>query len=179
VPATDSTTTATFGFKVTDSLGGTTSASSATMTVSVTPDAGPSALASSVAVIENKTYTFKASDFGYSDSADLTSDPLGSITITSLPANGTLQYNGTALTSAAVSPGFLVTAANIGLLTYVPATNDTVGGSFSFKVADSLGGTTSATAAMTLKISADPGPIAGASTVPVTEDVTYTLKSSD
>ena len=179
VPGTDVVTQGSFSFKVTDSLGGTAS-SAATMSLNVTPDAGPSAVNSSVTVIENKTYTFKGSDFGYSDTADVTTDPLGSVTITSLPVNGSLNYNGTPITSTQASAGFTVTAANIGLLTYVPATNDTTGGSFSFEVTDSLGGTTSATAAtLALRITADPGPLAGASTVTVTEDVTYTFKSAD
>jgi hypothetical protein len=183
VPNTDITTQGSFSFKVTDTAAGgtpSTSASAATMTLNVTPDAGPSALTSAVTVIENQTYTFKTSNFGYSDTADVTSDPLGSITITSLPVNGTLKYNGTALTTTDVSTGFTITTANIGLLTYVPGTNDTTGGSFSFKVTDSLGGTTSATAAtMALNISTDPGPTAGASSVTATEDVAYTFKSSD
>ena len=182
VPNTDVTTQGSFQFKVTDTAtGGTsTTSSAATMTLNVTADAGPSALASSVSVTENVTYTFKTSDFGYSDSADKTADPLGSVIITSLPGNGTLKYNGTAITAAQASAGFAISAGNIGLLTLVPTANVTTSSSFSFEVTDSLGGTTSATAAaLTVNISTDPGPTASASTVTVTEDATYTFKASD
>ncbi len=43
VPTTDTTTTGTFQFKVTDASGGTTSATAATMTLNITADAGPTA----------------------------------------------------------------------------------------------------------------------------------------
>src|SRR5204862_391654 len=130
---------------------------------------------------EDKTYTFTSADFTttYSDPGE-PNDPLGNVIITSLPATGTLKYNGSAITAAQASTGFSVAAANIGSLTYVPATDSTAPASFSFKVTDSLGGTTSASAAsMALNISTDPGPTAGASTVTVTEDKTYTFKSTD
>ena len=97
VPNTDATTQGSFTFKVTDSLGGTTSAAAATMTINVTPDAGPLAVDSTATAIENHTYTFKVSDFGYSD--DSGTDPLGSVTIASVPGNGTL-YNGTTALTA-------------------------------------------------------------------------------
>src|SRR5436190_10450500 len=105
---------------------------------------------------------------------------MASITVTSLPTTGTLKYNGTAITAPQASAGFPITAANIGSLTSVPNTAVTTQGSFGFKVTDSLGGTTSASAAtMTLNVTADAGPTAGASSVTVTEDVTYTFKAAD
>ena len=58
------------------------------MKVNVSPDAGPTAVNNSVTAVENHTYTFKVSDFGYADAAG--SDPLGSVTLTSLPNNGTI-----------------------------------------------------------------------------------------
>src|SRR5437867_945049 len=76
VPNTDVTATGSFTDAVTVSNGGwgnlTTSSS---VTLSVTPDAGPSALASSITASENQTYTFQLLDFKYSDLADKTADP--------------------------------------------------------------------------------------------------------
>src|SRR5262249_58584758 len=94
VPNTDVTSQGSFQFQVTDTLTNTTSASAATMTINVTPDGGPSALASAITVAENGSYTFSTSDFGYADAADATADPLASITITSLPTARTLKRNG-------------------------------------------------------------------------------------
>src|SRR5262249_15095296 len=120
VPNTDVTTTGSFSFSVTDTTGNITSAP-ATMTINVTPDAGPSALTSSITATENATYTFKVADFGYSD-PDASPDPLGSVIITSLPTNGTLQLNG-----AAVALNQPITASQIsaGQLTFVPNSNVT------------------------------------------------------
>src|SRR5262249_23273446 len=152
VPNTDVTAQGSLSFSVTDTNGNVTSAP-ATMTINVTPDAGPSALASSITATENVTYTFKVADFGYSD-PDASPDPLGSVLITSLPTNGTLKLNNVAITTANQSVS--ASQINSGLLTFVPNTNVTTTGSFQFKVTDTATGgvsTTSATAAtMTLNI---------------------------
>src|SRR5205085_673784 len=94
----------------------------------------------------------------------------------------TLYYNGTAITASQASTGFSIQPGNIGLLTFVPKTDVTTQGSFQFKVTDTAtGGTpnTSAAATMTLNITADAGPTAGASSVTFQEDHTYTFKSTD
>jgi len=186
VPGTDvvGTAAATFQFKVTDTAsGGTpTTSTAATMTVNITADAGPSASGGTVTVAENQTYTFKISDFGYSDSADKTADPLGSVIVTSLPGDGTLYDGTTAITATNLGAGFAVAASDISgnKFTFVPTTGSTTAGTFGFNVTDSLGGTTSASGAtMHLNISSDPGPTASASTVTVTEDATYTFKTTD
>src|SRR5260370_956732 len=126
VPNTDVTTQGSFSFEVTDTPGGVTSAPAA-MTIKVTADAGPSALASSITATENQTYTFKTSDFGYSDTADTTNHPLASVVITSLPGDGTLKLNGTPVTT-----NQSITAAQIssGLTTFVPPPHRTTAGSF-------------------------------------------------
>src|SRR5262249_46964161 len=142
VPATNDTVGGSFSFKVADSLGGTTSATAA-MTLKISADPGPIAGASTVTVTEDVTYTFKSSDFVYSDAFDSTSDPMASITITSLPTTGTLKYNGTAITSAQATAGFTITTANIGLLTFVPNTDAIAQASFNFEVTDTTGGITS------------------------------------
>src|SRR5262249_62095824 len=83
-------TTGTFQFKVTDQAGGTLSANTATMTINIAADAGPTAVASSISATECTTYTVKVAVFKFTDAADVTPDTLGSITITSLPSDGTL-----------------------------------------------------------------------------------------
>src|SRR5437763_51401 len=149
------------------------------MSISITGTTGPSALASNVTVTEDQTYTFKAADFGYSDTPD-TTDPLGSVIITSLPTTGTLKYNGTAITAAQATAGFPVSAGNIGLLTFVPNLDVTAQGTFQFKVTDQNDGLISSSAAtMSLNVTADGGPVAGASSVGVTEHHTYTFKATD
>src|SRR6202007_3230851 len=100
-------------------------------------DAGPTAVASSVNATEDLTYTFKVADFQFTDSADTTQDTLGSVTITSLPTDGTLLYfNGS--TTVAVTLGQVITAAELtaGDLTFVPPTDTTTPGSFTFQVTD-------------------------------------------
>jgi hypothetical protein len=182
VPNTDVTGTSSFNDVVgTFSSTGTLIHTDSSTILSISPDAGPSALASSIQATENRSYTFKVSDFGYSDSADKTADPLGSVTITSVPSDGTLQLNGTA-----IAAGQVVTASQIsaGQLTFVPNTNSTTGGSFNFKVTDSVGGTTSSSAAaMNISIvgnsPSDPGAPPQASSVTGTEDQTYTFVSTD
>ena len=151
------------------------------MTVTITADAGPTAVASAVTATEDTTYAFKVADFKFTDSADTTPDTLGSVTITSLPTDGTLFFfNGE--TKVAVTTGQVITAAEIaaGDLTLVPNTDTTTTGSFNFQVTDQAGQTLSAnTAAMTVTITADAGPTAVASAVTATEDTAYAFKVAD
>src|SRR5437870_5745573 len=122
-----------------------------------------------VQVTEDQTYVFKASDF--------TSGTLSSVKVTSLPTTGTLYLNGVPVTLNQVISASDISA---GHLTFVPNTNSTGSGSFGFKVTDSLGGTTSANAAvMSIGITPGAGPLALASSVTVTEDVAYSFQASD
>ena len=120
MPNTDVVAQGSFQFKVTDTATGGTSATSAaaTMSLNVTADGGPTAGASSVSLTEDHTYTFKATDFVYSDSADASTDSLASITIVTLPSSGTLK-----LGINNVTAGQVITAASIPNLTYVPNTD--------------------------------------------------------
>src|SRR5205823_1905688 len=134
---------------------------------------GPSAGASSVTVTEDQTYTLNAKGVVYADSVD-TSDPLASINIVTMPGSGTMK-----LGTSTVTVGQVITPANIPNLLYVPNPDvaGTAAATFQFKVTDTATGgppTTSSAATMTVKITADTGPTAGASTVTVTEDQTYT-----
>ncbi len=71
----------------------------------------------SVALDENSTYTFEVADFAFSD---VDGDALSSITITSLPALGSLQ-----LSSTDVVQGQVIDAADIANLTYTPEADAT------------------------------------------------------
>src|SRR5438034_3245836 len=65
VPNTDVTGTSSFNDVVgTTSSTGTVILTNSSTTLSISPDAGPSALASSITATANQTYTFKTSDFG-------------------------------------------------------------------------------------------------------------------
>ncbi|MDO9303920.1 MAG: vWA domain-containing protein [Sulfuricurvum sp.] len=81
---------------------------------------------------EDTTYTYKLSDFNYSDTDG---DALVAIRIDSLPVMGNLYYNGTLLTTS----GLEIDAANIGLLTFKPDLHD----SGSDQYIDDIGNSTS------------------------------------
>ncbi len=149
VPNSDTVTQGTFSYKVIDVEAQGASPNAAAMTINIAADVGPTAVASSIAATENATYTFKVAGFQFTDSADTTPDTLGSVTITSLPTDGQLIDNGHIITAADVAHGYVVSAADIagGKFTFVPTTNDLNSGTFTFKVTDSEGGTTSANAA--------------------------------
>ena len=76
------------------------------------------------------SYTFSATDFSFTDTDS--GDSLQSITITSLPASGSLTLNGNAVTANQV-----ITAADIANLAFTaPATDSDVGAGFGFTVSD-------------------------------------------
>ena len=68
-------------------------------TQSQTVDANnpPTAADGTVTTVEDTVHTFAAANFSYSDTDN---DPLVSVKITGLPADGTLTLNGTAIASA-------------------------------------------------------------------------------
>ena len=95
----------------------------------------PSGTDTTVSTAEDVAYVFATADFGFSD---LDANSLLAVTITTLPASGTLANNGAALT-----PGSSVSAADItaGLLVYTPPLNGaaTALASFTFQVQDNGG----------------------------------------
>jgi VCBS repeat-containing protein len=119
--------------------------------VSLRVNTAPTTANSSVTGVEDGTYTFTSANFPYTDA---NSDPLAAIRITSLPATGSLRYNGVAITAAQIAAGFDVLAANIGLLTFVPAANQNGSNytTFGFQVSD--GYHRSATSTMTVNVTA-------------------------
>ncbi|WP_203250037.1 Ig-like domain-containing protein, partial [Cysteiniphilum marinum] len=85
--------TASFDFLVSDGV--VDSANQATMTINVTAvNDPPIAINSAITTNEDSNYTFNLSDF---DFTDVENDTLSSVTITSLPANGMLKVNGSAV----------------------------------------------------------------------------------
>jgi hypothetical protein len=117
----------------------------------------PTTSNSSVTVDENATYTFKASDFPFSDTANNPSPTtLQDVIITSLPATGTLTDNGAAVTAGEV---ISVTDITGGKLVFTPAagTFGNNNASFNFEVEDggstANGGVNTSTAAtMTVNV---------------------------
>src|SRR5208282_4178247 len=175
VPSSASSTAGAFNFQVTDSLGSTLSSNTATMDITINPPSAPTAVNSAITATEDTTYTFKLTDFGFSDA--VAADTLASVTITSLPSDGTLALNGAAITS-----GSLVTAAELtaGDLTFVPTSASSTAGAFNFQVTDSLGSTLSSnTATMDITINPPSAPTAVNSAITATEDTTYTFKLTD
>src|SRR5262249_34172473 len=129
-------------FQVTGSLGNSLSSNTATMDITITPPA-IAAVDSAITATEGTPYSCKGADFGFSDA--VSADTLASVTITSLPSDGTLALNGTA-----IAAGQVITAAelNAGDLTFVPNTGSTTAGSFQFQVTDSLSNSLSSNTAM-------------------------------
>eukprot|EP01031_Cornospumella_fuschlensis_P025279 gene25279-30527_t len=177
---------ATIGFKVQDN-GGTanggadTSAAANTLTINVTPvNDAPTGTISAIAVLEDGSKTFAASDFGFSD---VDGNALSAVIITTLPTAGTLKLGGTA-----VATGQSIAVADLGNLVFAPAANangagyDTIG----FKVQDNGGtanyGVDTSAFANTLTINVTPvndAPTGTSSAIAVLEDGSKTFAPSD
>jgi CSLREA domain-containing protein len=164
---------ASFNFKVSD---GSLESSNATVTVNVTAvNDAPTTSNRSVTTNEDTAYVFATSDFAFSD-VDAGAS-LASVRIVSIPTAGTLTLNG-----AAVSANQSITAADIasGLLVFTPAANANGSGyaSFNFRVSD--GTAESATAAITVNVSAvNDAPTTSSRTVTANEDTAYTFTTAD
>ncbi|MHC5541767.1 Ig-like domain-containing protein, partial [Singulisphaera rosea] len=91
-----------------------------------------------VSIAKNSTYTFAATDFGFSDPNDTPPNAFLAVKISSLPNAGALTLNGVAVTSGLV---ILVADINAGKLKFAPAANATGApyASFTFQVRDNGG----------------------------------------
>nr|VFJ46720.1 MAG: Alpha-tubulin suppressor [Candidatus Kentron sp. FM] len=131
--AAGSTATDTFSYTITDT-GGLTSTATVTVTITGVNDA-PSGTDGTVTLSEDTTYTLTASGFGFSD---VDGNNLSAVVITTLPGNGTLQLDGTAVVA-----GQVIAAADLeaGNFTFTPAANDNGApyASFTFQVQDDGG----------------------------------------
>ncbi|WP_252177988.1 VCBS domain-containing protein [Endozoicomonas sp. 4G] len=131
-PPADSTDTMnlTFTATTTESNGDSSSVSESLSIRVNSVDDKPVSSDNSLLLKQTDSYTFSAEDFSFTD-VDA-GDSLQSVTITTLPASGSLTLNG-----AAVTANQVITAADLGNLTYTaPATNPDVGTSFGFTVSD-------------------------------------------
>jgi hypothetical protein len=135
---------ASFTFRVEDSGGSANggqdlSATPYTITIDVTAVSdAPTAADRTLTTAEDSTYVFTSDDFGFNDAADGSTHNLQAIHITTLPAAGSLQLAGQAVTTNQIVS---ISDINSGLLSFTPEA-DTNGGpyaSFSFLVQDSGG----------------------------------------
>lgn len=118
-------------YTVSDGHGG---FSNAVLTINVGANTPPAGTDAALVVAEDSSRSFSAADFGYSD-ADA-GQSFAQVRIDTLPAAGTLQLNGIAVTA-----GQVVAVADLGQLVYTPAPNAN-GASyagFDFSVQDSAG----------------------------------------
>ncbi len=148
--------TATFTIEVSD--GALSVTANKTITVTSINDI-PTSLDKTVTINEDNSHTFSTTDFAFSDQDS--GDSLQSITITSLPAAGTLELNTNPVTLNQV-----ITAADISNLVFTPVVQASGTGyaSFGFTVSD---GTDSSTAqTLTLDVT------------PVTDTTTVTLNNN-
>ncbi len=162
-------------YTITDQWGATSSAA-LSITVTSVNDA-PVAVNDTLTVTEDTTRTLTSSDLfgsdgvGASNDTDLDSASFTSITITSLPATGSLWLNGVQITTT----NSTVTAAQLaaGLLEYRPAANSTTDATFKYTVSD--GSASSNEATVTLDITpVNDVPVARADTGAVDENDTLT-----
>jgi hypothetical protein len=103
-----------------------------TISMTVTGNVAPVGVDATVTMIEDGSYTFNASDFGYSDGDN---NSLAAVKITTLPTNGVLKLGTTPITTA----GTEVLAADIANLSFTPAPNANGSTNFTFQVRDSSG----------------------------------------
>ena len=160
-------------FQWTASDGYLSSASSATVTITVEVDQPPMLSDSVLPVIENCTLTFTPADFTANFSGTAAGVSLQAVQITTLPQQGTL-----ALSGQAVAAGDVIPAADLGNLTYQPATGYTGSDGFQWNASDgqlySLASTT-----MTMAVAGAQPPVAWDSSGSMIEDCTWNFTAAD
>lgn len=121
-------------YTVSDGWGGTASAS-LSITLTKVNDA-PAGADKTIALSEDSSYTFKAADFGFTDTTDSPANSLLTVKITTLPAAGTLY-----LGADPVTAGQTIAVGDLGQLKFIPAADDNGGAyaSFTFQVQDNGG----------------------------------------
>ncbi|WP_199247154.1 tandem-95 repeat protein [[Phormidium] sp. ETS-05] len=132
----------------------------------------PTSADKTVAVTPGTPYAFKLDDFPFND---VDGDPPASITITDFPGPGTLLFNG-----QPVTPGQVIPADQIGLLTFTPAAGSSgTNPGFQFTVSDGQGNSTPATMTLNVGAAVNNPPTSGSNTVAVTPDTPYTFSAAD
>src|SRR5690606_2947044 len=111
------TTSDSFDFSYTDGI---FTYSGNTFAITVTPvNDAPAGADNAVTILEDATYSFDASDFGFSD-IDLPAQSLQAVRIASLPVLGTLFLAAGASAPGPVSNGQYVSVADLAFLRYTP-----------------------------------------------------------
>ncbi|MGE4615845.1 MAG: Ig-like domain-containing protein, partial [Gammaproteobacteria bacterium] len=163
--------TATDVFTYTVSDGTTTDTGQITVTVTGVNDA-PTGTNRTIAIAQDGSHTFQASDFGFSD---VDGGSLARITVVNGPGAGTLK-----LGNLNVSNGQTIAADAIGELVFTPAAgaNGNNYASFTFKVND---GTADSASANTITINVTPvkAPTAVDKILTINEDSSHAFQASD
>ena len=150
-------------YTIADGQGGT---SSAVLTVNVGSNTPPAGADATVAIAEDTSKTFAAADFGFGD-VDA-GQTLANVRIDTLPAAGTLTFNGTA-----VLAGQVIAAADLTQLVFTPAPNGngTAYAGFTFSVQDSAGAFDTTPNTITIDVApVNDAPVANADVGTATED---------
>ncbi|MBB4862598.1 VCBS repeat-containing protein [Pseudomonas nitritireducens] len=123
----------TFTYTAKDAEGAVSAPATVTITVNGANDA-PNGADKTITLDEDSSRSFSAADFGFSDVDH--NDALSAVRIDSLPTNGTLKLNGSAVTA-----GQVIDAADLGKLVFAPAANANGNNyaNFTFSVKDSNG----------------------------------------
>ena len=107
-----------------------------TLILSIVPvNDAPDGTDRSVAIKAGASYTFSAADFGFRDPNDSPANTLAAVRISSLPTNGTLYFDGIALTADQVNTGYEVAVGALTRLTFIAAQSNGAA-SFGFQVRD-------------------------------------------
>ena len=182
---------ATFTFRVQDDGGKEnggvdTDLTARTMTIAVTPvNDAPMGASKTVAILEDRTYTFAAADFGFMDTSDRPANTLLAVKIDTLPEAGRLTNNGIVVTASST-----VTAASLaaGRLKFAPAANASGANyaSFTFRVQDNggtaNGGVDTDLTPRTMTFAVTPvndAPTGTSTTLSISKNQTYTFTAAD
>ncbi len=149
-----------------------------TATISLTTgNHAPSSAGNSSMTAEDTAYTFKLSDFTFTDPD--AGDSLQAVRIDQVPAGaaGALQLNGVAVTAGTTVASSEIAA---GHLTFVPALNFNGAGAFTYSVEDHSGTFAASPATMSLTVTAvnDAPAIAAPASVSPNEDVAYSFSGN-
>ncbi|WP_211825544.1 tandem-95 repeat protein [Kistimonas asteriae] len=153
---------------------GALSSSAQTLTFDVTAvNDAPTAADKTLTINEDGSHTFAATDFGFSDID--TGDTLQSVTVTQLPAAGTLTLNGSAVTANQV-----IQASDIGNLIFTPAANANGTGYADLQFTVSDGALSSSAQTLTFDVTAvNDAPTAADKTLTINEDGSHTFAATD
>jgi Ca2+-binding RTX toxin-like protein len=165
---------ASFTFSVKDS-GGAFDLAPNTITVDVTQvNDPPTGTDKPITIMEDIPYTFAEADFGF---ADVDGHILNAVWIGSVPSNGSLKLNGTAVTA-----NQLIAVADLGNLVFTPAlnANGAAYANFTFSVKDSSGAFDLTLNTITFNVTPVNDPPTGADkTVTTLEDTPRSFTAAD